>query len=211
MIFYKKMLQTIGKKHPPGSLEFYKAYMSLQDRDDSGARQDGMSDGAMNRALKHFGLDGSQPNDLQILLGVLCEINFGELPRGRKKGGKFWTPGAYLVLADLYYERASSGLSDTNIAQLISKLPEFSQYRNSPDEIRKRIPEARRQHEKWLDDAYAKVERFERDYPAEYERMCNEGAEYSKYLDDHPEELERMASEAEECALAWRPSPDRRR
>jgi hypothetical protein len=165
MAFYKKMLEAISKKYPPGSPEFYSEFVRLQDRDDAGARQDGIPAGAMNRALQYFGLDVSQPADWAMLLNVLCEVVFGELPRGRKKGATFWTRGAYLVLAELYFEKAydlnvdrslgplfkRNKLTDSEVAELISVTPEFSQYRNSPDEIRKRIPEARRQHEAYED------------------------------------------------------------
>jgi hypothetical protein len=161
MSFYKKMLEAIGKKHHPGSPEFYGEFIRLHERNDAGARQDVIPDGAMNKALQYFGLDVSQPKDWYLLLGLLCEVTFGELPRGRKKGAAFWTRGAYLVLAELYTELAydlnvdrnlrplskRNKLSDTEIARRISVSPEFSQYRNSPDEIRKRIPQARRQYE----------------------------------------------------------------
>jgi hypothetical protein len=165
LIFYKKLLEKITKIHKPGSPEFYRAFMRLFDED---GLHDGIPGGAHHRALEYFGLDVSlRPEDRLILNHILCEIVFGELPRGRKRGsGEFWNRRAYMALADLYYEFAydvdvdeemgpltkRNKLTHAEIAELISKTPEFNQYRNSHLEIRKRIPEALRHHAAWAED-----------------------------------------------------------
>jgi len=164
LVFYKKLLEKLHGTHGPGTREFYSAWSGLHDEDSS--HYLGAPGGAMPKALEYFGLDVSQPWDWMVLLSVLSEVLFGELPRGRKEGaGKFWDHRAYLALADLYYEigieveaddelgpLAKRKFTNTKIAELISRTPEFDQYRNSPGELRKRLPEALRQYEKWLDD-----------------------------------------------------------
>jgi predicted DNA-binding transcriptional regulator AlpA len=89
LIFYKKLLEKITKIHKPGSPEFYRAFMRLFDED---GLHDGIPGGAHHRALEYFGLDVSlRPEDRLILNHILCEIVFGELPRGRKRGsGESW-------------------------------------------------------------------------------------------------------------------------
>jgi hypothetical protein len=164
LIFYERLLERIAKTHKPGSPEFYRAWMRLFDED--GTRYDGTPGGAYRRALEHFGLDVSRPGDWHILDHILAEIVFGELPRGRKKGsGEFWNRRAYVTLASLYYEIgydvevdeelgplvSPKKFTNTKIAELISKRPEFSQYKSSPGEIRKRLPEALRVYGEWVE------------------------------------------------------------
>jgi hypothetical protein len=112
--------------------------------------------------------------------------------RGRKKGPIFWTRRRYILLAEMFNELAYDFVDDGNhniesmfkrnklsvveIARRIAEEPAFSEYRqgNGRDQLRKRIYEACRQLDAWLDEQLEEAMRFEREYPEEYEEMLAE-------------------------------------
>jgi hypothetical protein len=116
---------------------------------------------SLERAAIFFELDHSHPQDRSVLIHILAEILFGTRKRGKKTGDKVWTDNRFLMLAFKYRERKSSNpnCNDTEIAELISKEPEFNEYRNNPELIRQRLSRARREYDVWweytMDEAEA--------------------------------------------------------
>jgi hypothetical protein len=104
--------------------------------------------------LHPYGLDPTVESDVFLLALLLAEELFGKRRRGRKPGNKAWDERRLLELAHLYEElkREWPRASDTEIAEVISREPEFKEYRSNPDLIRKRLPEAKRRLMAWWEE-----------------------------------------------------------
>ena len=112
-----------------------------------------------------------------MLALLLAEEYFGKRRRGRKPGNKAWDENRFLELGSLYNElkRDCPRTSDSELAEIIVADPAFKEYRNNPELIRQRLPQAKREWEKWaLDYAedwfanFANREDDEDDDPASY-------------------------------------------
>jgi hypothetical protein len=129
---------------------------------------------SLERAAKFLGLDHAHPSHLFVLALVLAEELFGKRRRGRKPGNRAWDENRFLELGSLYQElkRDCPRTSDSELAETIAEDPAFKEYRNNPELIRQRLPQAKREWEKWA-DGYAEGwftnrEDDEDDDPASY-------------------------------------------
>jgi len=138
---------------------------------------------SLKRAAEFFTLDEDYPldptrvSDVFLLALLLAEELFGQRRRGPKSGNQKWDAERFLELAHLYEElkRDCSRLNDTELAELIVKDLAFKEYRNNPELIRQRLPQAKREWEKWARDYaedwftnFANREDDEDDDPASY-------------------------------------------
>jgi hypothetical protein len=119
-------------------------------------------------------LDPTRESDVFLLALLLAEELFGKRRRGRKPGNKAWDENRFLKLGFLYEElkREWPRTSDSELAETIAEDPAFKEYRNNPELIRQRLPEAKREWEKWADgyaeDWFTNREDDEDDDPASY-------------------------------------------
>jgi len=109
---------------------------------------------SLQRAAEFFGLNPTLESDLCLLALLLAEELFGKRRRGPKSGNQAWDAKRFLELARLYeeFKREWPRVSDTEIAEVISRAPEFKEYRSNPDLIRKRLPEAKRRLMAWWEE-----------------------------------------------------------
>lgn len=100
---------------------------------------------ALDRAKEYFGSD-----DVDFLAQAMAEVLFGHQGRGRIKGVKTWTDNRYLHLGFAYHDikREQPRLSDTKIAELLSKHPDF---KSDAENLRQRLGEAKRQYLAWAE------------------------------------------------------------
>jgi hypothetical protein len=111
---------------------------------------------SLKRAAEFFRLNEGMGLNLAIesdvfLLAVLLAEELFNRRRGPKSGNQAWDAHRFLELGRLYNElkREWPRASDTEIAEIISWDPEFKEYRNNPELIRQRLPQAKREWEKW--------------------------------------------------------------
>jgi hypothetical protein len=135
---------------------------------------------SLKRAAEFFSLnegyrlDPTRESDVFLLALLLAEELFGERRRGPKSGNQKWDAERFLELGQLYQElkREWPRTSDRELAETIAWDPAFKEYRNNPELIRQRLPEAKREWEKWADgyaeDYFANREDDEDDDPASY-------------------------------------------
>ena len=97
-------------------------------------------------AAKFFRLDLSDSRQREGLLFALAEATFGKGNPGRRRDSKSWDSQKLmeLALADELY--CYDGISDAKIAKLI--FDEHKEF-HSVEAIRRRLPEARRERERW--------------------------------------------------------------
>jgi hypothetical protein len=109
---------------------------------------------SLQRAAEFFGLNPTLESDLCLLALLLAEELFDKRRRGRKSGNKAWDARRFLELAHLYeeFKREWPRASDEEVAEVISREPEFKEYRSNPDLIRKRLPEAKRRLMAWWEE-----------------------------------------------------------
>jgi hypothetical protein len=90
------------------------------------------------------------------------------------------------MLAFKYRELKSSNpnCNDTEIAELISKEREFNEYRNNPELIRQRLPNARREYDVWWEHTMEEAEFYWRGDTA----PDTDPADYADY-DDYDDQL----------------------
>jgi hypothetical protein len=137
---------------------------------------------SLRRAAEFFrlnegmGLNLAIESDIFLLAVLLAEELFKRRP-GRKPGNKAWDENRFLELGFLYKElkRDCPRTSDTELAKIIAADPAFKEYRDNPELIRQRLPQAKREWEKWaLNSAedwflnFANREDDEDDDPASY-------------------------------------------
>jgi hypothetical protein len=93
-----------------------------------------------------YRLDPTREADVFLLALLLAEELFGKRRRGPKSGNQKWDAERFLELGCLYEElkRDCPRLNDTQLAKIIAEEPAFKEYRDHPELIRQRIPEARR-------------------------------------------------------------------
>jgi hypothetical protein len=121
-----------------------------------------------------YPLDPTRVSDVFLLALLLAEELFGKRRRGPKSGNQKWDAARFLELGRLYEElkRDCSRLNDTELAELIVEDPAFKEYRNNPELIRQRLPDAKRELAKWQDQYaeawFANREDDEEDDPASY-------------------------------------------
>jgi hypothetical protein len=103
------------------------------------------------RLNEGYRLDPTRESDVFLLALLLAEELFGKRRRGRKAGDKAWDEHRYLELGFLYKElkRECPRTSDSELAETIAADPAFKEYRNNPELIRQRLPQAKREWEKW--------------------------------------------------------------
>jgi hypothetical protein len=106
---------------------------------------------SLEKAAHFFGLDHTHPDDLSKLAHILAEEVFGARRRGRKTGGKIWNSERYLELGFRYQiaKRENPKLSDVKISEIMGNSPQFREYKNNPEQIRQKFPQARRKYEDW--------------------------------------------------------------
>jgi hypothetical protein len=113
---------------------------------------------SLENAANFFKLDLKQELDCDILIRVLAAVLFPTKRRGRTKGNnKYWTDFRLCLLGrkDREIRTKYPEYNDTEIAELISKDADFSEFGKDPDPIRKRLPAGRKSLE-WLDRYLAK-------------------------------------------------------
>jgi hypothetical protein len=117
---------------------------------------------ALRRAKEYFRTDNESS-----LAYAMAEILFGAPGRGRKKG-KILDDNWHLQLGFAYFEvrYEHPRLSDVKIAEIISKNPQFKEYRSNPELLRQRLGEAKRQYSLWEE---WKREEAESDSSLEYD------------------------------------------
>ena len=101
---------------------------------------------SLETAARFFGLDHTSMPDCAILAAILAEVIFGATSRGRKRGAATsWDGPSLIQLGRKYRELKTKNpnYTDTKIAELISEDKEFSQYRNDPEPLRKKLGDAR--------------------------------------------------------------------
>ena len=88
-----------------------------------------------------------------MLALLLAEELFGKRRRGPRSGNQKWDAHKFLELGFLYEElkQESPCTSDSERAETIASDPAFKEYRNNPELIRQRLPEAKRELFKWQD------------------------------------------------------------
>jgi len=98
-----------------------------------------------------YRLDPTRESDVFLLALLLAEELFGKRRRGPKSGNQKWDAARFLELGRLYEElkRECPRTSDSELAETIAADPAFEEYRNNPEQIRQRIPEARRRFLKY--------------------------------------------------------------
>ena len=86
-----------------------------------------------------------------MLALLLAEELFGKRRRGPKLGNQKWDAERFLELGYLYEElkRDCPRTSDSELAETIALDPAFKEYRNHPELIRQRLPEAKRELARW--------------------------------------------------------------
>jgi hypothetical protein len=102
---------------------------------------------SLRRAAQFFELDVMDPDDFTVLVNLLAEILFGDRPSGRKRGDKIWDTQKFysLGMQSKILKSKNPGLTGTEIAELISQKGNgFSEYRNHPEELRKRLADGER-------------------------------------------------------------------
>lgn len=97
-------------------------------------------------AAKYFRLDLSDSRQREMLLFALAEITFGRGKAGRRRDSKSWDSQKLMELALADELCCYDGISDGKIAELI-----FAEHKefHSVETIRRRLPEARRERERW--------------------------------------------------------------
>jgi len=121
-----------------------------------------------------YRLDPTRESDVFLLALLLAEELFGKRRRGPKSGNQKWDEARFLELGKLYQElkREWPHTSDRELAETIVWDPAFKEYRNNPELIRQRLPEAKREWMKWArdyaEDWFANREDDEDDDPASY-------------------------------------------
>ena len=126
------------------------------------------------RLNEGYRLDPTREADVFLLALLLAEELFGKRRRGRKPGNMAWDEKRFLELGFLYKElkRDCPHTSDSELAEIIAADPAFNEYRNNPELIRQRLPQAKREWEKWVRDYepdwFANREDDEDDDPASY-------------------------------------------
>jgi hypothetical protein len=111
---------------------------------------------SLEKAAQYFGLDHTRTTDLQLLAHIMAEELFGQRAKGKPAGKKdFWTDARFSDLGARRYElkKGDKRLTEREIAEIISKEEPFRAYKNNPEQIRQRLPEARKRYNKALSDA----------------------------------------------------------
>jgi hypothetical protein len=124
---------------------------------------------SLKTAAQFFGVDASSEGDRLVLVAILAQVLFGERNVGRTRGHTTaWTGAELILLARAYRElKTTTDCSDAQIAEKISAGKEFSEYKNNPTAIQKK-----------LRDAEAELFHMERN-PGEYywwRRVSGEGS-----------------------------------
>ena len=98
-----------------------------------------------------YRLDPTSESDVFLLALLLAEELFGKRRRGPKSGNQKWDAERFLELGYLYEElkRDCPRTSDSELAETIALDPAFKEYRNHPELIRQRLPEAKRELARW--------------------------------------------------------------
>jgi len=98
-----------------------------------------------------YRLDPTRESDVFLLALLLAEELFGKRRRGPKSGNQKWDAHRLLKLGFLYEElkREWPRTSDSELAETIASDPAFKEYRNNPELIRQRLPEAKRELARW--------------------------------------------------------------
>jgi hypothetical protein len=106
------------------------------------------------RLNEGYRLDPTLESDVFLLALLLAEELFGKRRRGPKSGNQKWDAERFLELAHLYEEFKGEWprATDTEIAEVISREPEFNEYSSDPESIRKRLPEAKRRLMAWWEE-----------------------------------------------------------
>jgi hypothetical protein len=110
---------------------------------------------SLEDAAQFFGLDHTRESHREILLLLLAQAVFGKKTRGPKRGGKTltWSHGRKFILGYLSGELShqNPNWSNEKIAAVIcEKIGEFKAYRRDPRAVRKQLPAARREFERFL-------------------------------------------------------------
>jgi hypothetical protein len=106
----------------------------------------GCKPNSLKTAAQFFGVDASSEADCLILAAILAQVLFGERKVGRKRGHTTaWTGAKLILLARTYRELKAKNpdCSDAQIAEKISAGREFSEYKNNPTAIQKKLREAK--------------------------------------------------------------------
>jgi hypothetical protein len=106
------------------------------------------------RLNEFYRLDPTVESDVFLLALLLAEELFGKRRRGPRSGNQKWDAHRFLELGFLYEElkRESPCKSDSKLAEIIAEDAAFKEYRNHPELIRQRLPQAKREWEKWACD-----------------------------------------------------------
>lgn len=108
---------------------------------------------SLEKAAQYFGLDHTRTTDLQLLAHIMAEELFGQRTKGKPAGKKdFWTDARLFELGERRYElkKGDKHLTEERIAQIISKEEPFRAYKDNSEQIRQRLPKARKQYREAL-------------------------------------------------------------
>jgi hypothetical protein len=130
----------------------------------------------LSRAARFFGLDQENPTHRMVLLYILAEVVFYEVPKGRPRGTTKWDKNRLLELAahaDVLRKRTGR-VSDKDAAKELKNVFDDEYRHDSPETIRQRLPDASRVRGEFLELLHSRMNELGLSLPEYLELLFKE-------------------------------------